>query len=189
MDMYVSVWLSEGWLYYWWKAYIDHITTDLIEEGYVIQCKSVFYGDPFKSVMNIVGETRCGAVVVMSKNKAGRTALYSFYFIYVPRSVWVPRWGSIFQVGSDDGLVCCFLDVLVAHIWRFLLHTFNRLVAFFFLAFSSVCLLYESLLSRTTPRYLSDCTSSRCVKAGVGGSVINISATALCISGGTVMVE
>ena len=42
-------------------------------------------GDPFKSVMNIVGETRSRAVVVVSKNKAGRTALYySFYFIYVP---------------------------------------------------------------------------------------------------------
>ena len=42
--------------------------------------------------------------------------------------------GSIFQMGSDDGLVCCFFDVLVAHnilLWRFLLHTFNRLVAFF----------------------------------------------------------
>ena len=23
--------------------------------------------------------------------------------------------GSIFQVGSDDGLVCCFFDVFVAH--------------------------------------------------------------------------
>ena len=31
----LSVWLSEGWLYYWWKVNIDHniITTDLIEEG------------------------------------------------------------------------------------------------------------------------------------------------------------
>ena len=25
--MDVSVWLSEGWLYYWWKVNIDHITT------------------------------------------------------------------------------------------------------------------------------------------------------------------
>ena len=41
-------------------------------------------------VMNVVGETRSGAVVVVSKNKAGRTALESFYFIYVPRSVGVP---------------------------------------------------------------------------------------------------
>ena len=47
------------------------------------------------------------------------------------------------------------------HIWRFLQHKFNRLVAF--LDISSVCLLNESLLSRTTPRYLSDCMSSRCV--------------------------
>ena len=52
-----------------------------------------------------------------------------------------------------------------------------------------MCLLNESLLSRTTPRYLSDCMASRCVKAAVGGSVIKISAAALCISGGTVMVE
>ena len=51
------------------------------------------------------------------------------------------------------------------HIWRFLLHKFNRL-ADFFLAISSVCLLNESLLSRT-----------------------KISAAALCISVGTVMVE
>ena len=58
-----------------------------------------------------------------------------------------------------------------------------------FLVISSVWLLNESLLSRTTPRYLSDCMSSRCVKAVVGGSVIKISAAALCISGGTVMVE
>ena len=47
-------------------------------------------GGSIKSVMNIVGETRSRAVVVVSKDKAGRTALYSFYFIYVPRSVWVP---------------------------------------------------------------------------------------------------
>ena len=33
-------------------------------------------------VMNIVGETRSGAVVVVSKNNAGRTALCSFYFIH-----------------------------------------------------------------------------------------------------------
>ena len=46
-------------------------------------------------------------------------------------------------------------------------------------------LLNESILSRTTPRYLSDCMSSRCVKAVVGGSVIKISAAALCISGQT----
>ena len=72
-------------------------------------------GDPFKSVMDVVGETRSRAVVVISKNKARCTALYSFYFIYVPRSVGVPWWGSIFQVGSDDGLVCCFFDVFVAH--------------------------------------------------------------------------
>ena len=99
--------------------------------------------------------------------------------------------GSIFQMGSDDGIVCCFFDVLVAQnilLWRFLLHTFNRLVAFF-LAISSVCLLNESLLSRTTQRCLSDCMSSRCVKAAVGGSVIKISAAALFISGGTAMVE
>ena len=73
------------------------------------------------------------------------------------------------------------------HIWRFLLHKFNRLVAF--LAISSVCLLNESLLSRITPIYLPDCMSSRCVKDAVGGSVIKISAAVLCISGGTVMVE
>ena len=42
------------------------------------------------SVVNTVGETRSRVVVVVSKNKAGRTALYSFYFIYVLRSVWVP---------------------------------------------------------------------------------------------------
>ena len=34
-----------------------------------------------------------------------------------------------------------------------------------------MCLLNESLLSRTIPRYLSDCMSSGCVKAVVGGSV------------------
>ena len=45
------------------------------------------------------------------------------------------------------------------------------------------------VLSRTTPRYLSDCMSSRCVKAIVSGSVIKMSAAALGISGGTVMVE
>ena len=50
-------------------------------------------------------------------------------------------------------------------------------------------LLNESLLSRTTPRYMSDCMSSRCVKAAVGGSVIKISAAALCVSGGIVMAE
>ena len=59
------------------------------------------------------------------------------------------------------------------HIWRFLLHKFNRLVAFF-LAISSVCLLNESLVSRTTPRYLSDCISSRCVKAAFGVFFNNI---------------
>ena len=90
-------------------------------------------------------------------------------------------------MGSDDGIECCFFDVLVACIWRFLLHKFKRLV--FFIAISSVWLLNESLLSRTTPMYLSHCMSSRCVKAAVGGSVINISAAALYISGGTVMVE
>ena len=52
-----------------------------------------------------------------------------------------------------------------------------------------MCVLNESLLSRTTPRCLSDCMYSRCVKAAVGGSVIEIYAAALCISGGTVMVE
>ena len=31
--MKVYVWLSRGWLYDWWNVYIDHITTDLIEEG------------------------------------------------------------------------------------------------------------------------------------------------------------
>ena len=76
----------------------------------------------------------------------------------------------IFQVGSDDGLVCCFFDVLVAHIWRFLLHKFNRLIAFF-IAISPVCLFNESLLSRTTPRYLSDCMSSRCVKLPLVGQL------------------
>ena len=72
------------------------------------------------------------------------------------------------------------------HIWRFLLHKFNRLAAF--LDISSVCLLNDSLLSRTTPRYLSDCMSSRCVSCR-WWSVIRIPAAALCISGGTVMVE
>ena len=24
LDVDVSVWLSEGWLYYWWKVNIDH---------------------------------------------------------------------------------------------------------------------------------------------------------------------
>ena len=89
-------------------------------------------------------------------------------------------------MGSDDGLVCCFW-MFSWLIWRFLLHQFNRLVDL--LAISFVCLLNESLLSRTTPMYLSDYISSRSVKAAVGGSVIKISAAALCISGGTVVGE
>ena len=47
-------------------------------------------GDPIKSMMDVVGETRSRAVVVVSKNKASCTWLYSFYCIYVPRSVGVP---------------------------------------------------------------------------------------------------
>ena len=31
--MDVSVWLSEGWLYYWWKVNIDHITTEKYRRG------------------------------------------------------------------------------------------------------------------------------------------------------------
>ena len=48
-----------------------------------------------------------------------------------------------------------------------------------------MCLLNESLLSRTTPRYLSDCMSSWCVKAAVGGSIIKMSAadSILCSTG------
>ncbi len=42
------------------------------------------------SIMDVVGETRSRAVVVVSNDKARCTALYSFYFIYVPGSVWVP---------------------------------------------------------------------------------------------------
>ena len=102
-------------------------------------------------------------------------------------------------MGSDDGeeyskwgrMMALYAVSLMFlwHIWRFLLHIikFNRLFAF--LAISSVCLLNESLLSRTTPRYLSDCMSSRCMTAAAGGSVIKISAAALCISVGTAMVE
>ena len=60
-----------------------------------------------------MGETRSRAVVVVSQNKAGRTALYHFYVIYVPRRSMMGK--HVCQVGSDDGLVCFFFDVLVAH--------------------------------------------------------------------------
>ena len=51
--MDVSVWLSRGWLYYWWKVNIDHITTDLNRRGlghrHTVQVS--VEGDPFKAAL------------------------------------------------------------------------------------------------------------------------------------------
>ena len=83
-------------------------------------------------VLFVLLQERWGrAVVVVSRSKARCTALYSFFLIYVPRSVGVPWWGSIFQVGSDDGLVCCFFDVFVAHYGGSLLFFYRYFICVF----------------------------------------------------------
>ena len=66
-------------------------------------------------MMDVVGETRSRAVVVISKNKARCTALYSFYFIYVPRSVGFHDGEAYSKWGRMIALYAVSFDVFVAH--------------------------------------------------------------------------
>ena len=80
-------------------------------------------------MMNVVGETRSRAVVVVSKNKGGCTALYSFYFMF--REVQGFRVGEAYSKWGRMMALYVVSLMFSWHIWRFLLHKFKRLVAFF----------------------------------------------------------